>query len=230
MEPPEHRDAALDPSRGRGRLLHRPRRLRHHHQSRLAAVLRDRRHPGGVGVEDHAHGRRCRHLGRRAHPVPARPRGHPVHGVLGISDRVPASPRRAGDGSSSSAPATTACLWPSSALLGAGRSLADWFSARPAPVLTAARASAIGWILRVTTALLLIGHGAFDVVMHKDWTWLRRRHRHQPGHACGASAHTAGRMVRVRARSARPRLARAWCAARRRRVEARHRSPAAAGR
>jgi hypothetical protein len=55
-------------------------------------------------------------------------------------------------------------------LLGAGRSLADWFSARPAPVLTAARASAIGWILRVTTALLLIGHGAFDVVMHKDWT------------------------------------------------------------
>jgi hypothetical protein len=55
-------------------------------------------------------------------------------------------------------------------LVGAGRSLADWFSARPAPALTAARASAIGWILRVTTALLLIGHGAFDVVMHKDWT------------------------------------------------------------
>ena len=30
---------------------------------------------------------------------------------------------------------------------------ADWFSARPAPALTAARAAAVGWILRVTTAL-----------------------------------------------------------------------------
>ncbi len=55
-------------------------------------------------------------------------------------------------------------------LLGAGRSLADWFSARPAPGLTVARASAIGWILRVTTALLLIGHGGFDFAMHKNWT------------------------------------------------------------
>jgi uncharacterized membrane protein YphA (DoxX/SURF4 family) len=55
-------------------------------------------------------------------------------------------------------------------LLGAGRSLADWFSARPAPALTVARASAIGWILRVTTALLLIGHGGFDFAMHKNWT------------------------------------------------------------
>jgi hypothetical protein len=55
-------------------------------------------------------------------------------------------------------------------LLGAGRSLADWLSARPAPVLTVARASAIGWILRVTTALVLIGHGGFDFAMNKDWT------------------------------------------------------------
>ena len=55
-------------------------------------------------------------------------------------------------------------------LLGTGRSLADWFSARPAPALTVARASAIGWILRVTTGLLLIGHGGFDFAMHKDWT------------------------------------------------------------
>jgi len=55
-------------------------------------------------------------------------------------------------------------------LLGAGRSLRDWFSARPAPTLTVARASAIGWTLRVTTALLLIGHGGFDFAMHKNWT------------------------------------------------------------
>jgi hypothetical protein len=48
--------------------------------------------------------------------------------------------------------------------------LADWFSARPAPELTEARASAIGWVLRVTTALLLIGHGGFDFAMHTDWT------------------------------------------------------------
>ena len=54
-------------------------------------------------------------------------------------------------------------------VLGAGRSLADWFSFRPAPPLTLARASAIGWILRVTTALLLIGHGGFDFAMGKDW-------------------------------------------------------------
>jgi hypothetical protein len=55
-------------------------------------------------------------------------------------------------------------------LLGTGRSFADWFSARPGPPLTESRASAIGWILRVTTALLLIGHGGFDVAMHKDWS------------------------------------------------------------
>jgi hypothetical protein len=55
-------------------------------------------------------------------------------------------------------------------LLGAGRSLADWFSARPAPTLTATRASTIGWILRVTVALLLIGHGGFDFALHKEWS------------------------------------------------------------
>jgi hypothetical protein len=31
------------------------------------------------------------------------------------------------------------------------------------------RASAIGWTPRVTTALLLIGHGGFDFAMGKDW-------------------------------------------------------------
>lgn len=54
-------------------------------------------------------------------------------------------------------------------LLGSGRSVADWFSLRPAPSLTLARAATIGWILRVTTALLLIGHGGFDFAMGKDW-------------------------------------------------------------
>jgi hypothetical protein len=55
-------------------------------------------------------------------------------------------------------------------LLGAGRSLPDWFSTRPMPALTQERATAIGWILRTTTALLLIGHGGFDFAMHKDWS------------------------------------------------------------
>ena len=55
-------------------------------------------------------------------------------------------------------------------LLGGGRSLPDWFSTRPRLTLTKERASAIGWILRATTALLLIGHAAFDFAMHKDWS------------------------------------------------------------
>jgi hypothetical protein len=59
-----------------------------------------------------------------------------------------------------------AFLW----LLGPGRSPADWFSTRPAPALTEARAATIAWILRLTTALLLIGHGGFDFAMHKDWS------------------------------------------------------------
>jgi len=45
-------------------------------------------------------------------------------------------------------------------LLGSGRSFGDWFSFRPAPPLTLARAAAIGRILRVTTALLLIATAA----------------------------------------------------------------------
>ena len=55
-------------------------------------------------------------------------------------------------------------------LLGRGRSLADWFSARAMPTLTAERATAIAWILRATIALLLIGHAGFDFAMHKDWS------------------------------------------------------------
>jgi hypothetical protein len=55
-------------------------------------------------------------------------------------------------------------------LLGGGRSLSDWFSTRPMPALTGRRAVAIAWVLRATTALLLIGHGGFDFAMHKDWS------------------------------------------------------------
>ena len=55
-------------------------------------------------------------------------------------------------------------------LLGPGRSLADWFSTRPMPPLTEERARAVGWILRITTGLLLIGHAGFDFAMHKDWS------------------------------------------------------------
>ena len=55
-------------------------------------------------------------------------------------------------------------------LLGPGRSLRDWVSSRPAPRLTPERAAGIQWTLRITTACLLIGHGAFDFAMHKDWS------------------------------------------------------------
>lgn len=55
-------------------------------------------------------------------------------------------------------------------LLGPGRSIRDWVSSRPAPRLTPERAAAIEWTLRITTACLLIGHGAFDFAMRKDWS------------------------------------------------------------
>jgi hypothetical protein len=53
-------------------------------------------------------------------------------------------------------------------MLGAGRSLGDWFSSRRAPPLTANRTTAIAWILRVTAAILLIGHGGFGFAMRKS--------------------------------------------------------------
>jgi uncharacterized membrane protein YphA (DoxX/SURF4 family) len=55
---------------------------------------------------------------------------------------------------------------------GGGSSITRWF--RPvseAPVLTRSKALAMHWILRVGTALLLIGHGGFGVWMHKR-VWL----------------------------------------------------------
>jgi hypothetical protein len=82
----------------------------------------------------------------------------------GIPDRALRPLAGQGYGSSSSAGTTVRWL---PRLLGAGRSLT--IGSLPGR-LTIARASAIGWILRATTALLLIGHGWFDFAMHKDWT------------------------------------------------------------
>ena len=50
------------------------------------------------------------------------------------------------------------------------RSLREWFSpVRPAP-LSELRAQQVSWILRVTTAALLIGHGALGALMHqREW-------------------------------------------------------------
>lgn len=56
-------------------------------------------------------------------------------------------------------------------LLGWPPSRADWFSARPGPPLTQARTEAVQSMLRVTAAMLLIGHGGFGFAMQKpEWT------------------------------------------------------------
>ena len=56
---------------------------------------------------------------------------------------------------------------------GGGDSITRWFHrVSEGPVLTRAKAVAIHWILRVGTALLLVGHGGFGVWMHKS-VWLR---------------------------------------------------------
>ena len=115
-------------------------------------------------------------------------------------------------------------------LLGAGRSLADWFSARPAPPLTDVRVSAIGWILRVTTALLLIGHGGFDFAMHKNWTDYAAAVGISPATLAAHPFTPLAGWFELCTRSARPRLAEARRAALRLRVEARDRGPPAAGR
>ncbi len=50
------------------------------------------------------------------------------------------------------------------------RSLREWFSPVRHPAQPAAGAAQMGWILRVTTAALLIGHGGFGAFMHKpEW-------------------------------------------------------------
>ena len=54
---------------------------------------------------------------------------------------------------------------------GGGASISRWLGrVSETPVLTRTRAVAIHWILRVGTALLLVGHGGFGVWMHKrEW-------------------------------------------------------------
>ncbi|HEY7060852.1 MAG TPA: hypothetical protein VII06_05180 [Chloroflexota bacterium] len=55
-------------------------------------------------------------------------------------------------------------------LSGPARTWRDWFALiTPGPV-SVARARQVGWILRLTTALLLVGHGGFGAVMAKaEW-------------------------------------------------------------
>jgi hypothetical protein len=51
------------------------------------------------------------------------------------------------------------------------RSLREWFLPVRPVTLSLERTHQIAWILRVTTAALLIGHGGFGAFMHKtDWT------------------------------------------------------------
>ena len=55
---------------------------------------------------------------------------------------------------------------------GGGDSIVKWFRrVNEEPVMTRAKAIAMHWILRVGTALLLVGHGGFGVWMHKK-VWL----------------------------------------------------------
>ncbi len=54
--------------------------------------------------------------------------------------------------------------------LGWSARLSDWITPHPAPLLTPERGRAIAWTLRVTTALLLIGHGGFSFAMGKSAT------------------------------------------------------------
>jgi hypothetical protein len=57
-------------------------------------------------------------------------------------------------------------------LTGAGDSVSLWFRrVNEAPVMNHSKAVAMHWILRVGTALLLVGHGGFGVWMHKQ-VWL----------------------------------------------------------
>lgn len=136
----------------------------------VGALLRDLRHPRGVGVAAHAGGGDRGHHGRRAGAGPADPRRAPLHGLLGLPDRLPPPARRT---RAVGAPRAGGQLrrpagLPDLARLGASGS--DWFSTRPMPALTEPRAATIAWILRVTTALLLTGHGGFDFAMRKDWS------------------------------------------------------------
>jgi hypothetical protein len=55
-------------------------------------------------------------------------------------------------------------------LAGWGRSRTDWFTHIKTPAVTPARVATLAWILRLTTGMLLIGHGGIGAVMAQDWT------------------------------------------------------------
>ncbi len=207
MAPPTTGMLHLIPSRRCGRLLHRTRSLRRHHQGRMAAVLRGLRDPGAVGVEAHARSRRRRHLGRCAHPGPTGPRGYPLHDVLGISDRMPASARGAG------------CVGTPRARRQLRRASGLALSARHRPIpgglvlyeagARAHRGARLSDRLDSTSddgaaadrpRRLRLRHA-------QGLDRLRRGHRHRPSSAGGLSIPTVRGVVRVRPRSVRPRLA-----------------------
>ena len=163
-EPPDRTQAALAPTPRRRRLLHRPRRLRFSDQGGLGALLRRGRHRPRLGLPadavDRCHGRQpgtddgCRAAADRA---TAPDRLGPVDGGTATAlGRCPC-------GSSSNGRATMGCHWPSWSSLVSRACPRGWF----APVwpstmrpLTVDSARAMHQILRVTTCLLLLGHGA----------------------------------------------------------------------
>jgi uncharacterized membrane protein YphA (DoxX/SURF4 family) len=53
-------------------------------------------------------------------------------------------------------------------LSGWGQSMSDWFSRIDVHALRRQMADRLSFILRVATGLLLIGHGAFGAIVHKD--------------------------------------------------------------
>ena len=55
-------------------------------------------------------------------------------------------------------------------LAGWGRSRTDWFSPLEPLAVTLTRVTTLVWLLRFTTAMLLIGHGGIGAIMAKDWT------------------------------------------------------------
>ena len=54
--------------------------------------------------------------------------------------------------------------------LGLPARLTSWLTPHPGLPMTDGRRAAVGWVLRLTTALLLLGHGGFGFAMHKDIT------------------------------------------------------------
>lgn len=55
-------------------------------------------------------------------------------------------------------------------LAGWSQSRTDWFSCLEPRAVTPIRATTLVWLLRLTTGILLIGHGGIGAVMAKDWS------------------------------------------------------------